>query len=106
MKIRFVAPLIVVILTFFSATAQELALVKQDDKFSYINKTNGAGEWAIEPQYDKVKYFDSGLALVLKDDQWRYINKAGATVEMPTLEKYNDFNEGVAIFKQSDLGYD
>ncbi|WP_321539382.1 WG repeat-containing protein [Flavobacterium piscinae] len=40
-------------------SAQELALVKQGDKFGYITK---AGEYAILPKFKDAKNFSEGMA--------------------------------------------
>ena len=60
--------------------AQENALVRQNDKFGYINKT---GNFSIEPQYKVAKNFSDGLAAVEKDGKWGFINTKGEMVIAP-----------------------
>jgi hypothetical protein len=77
-----------------------MAAAEQDKKWGFLNTS---GEWAIEPQYDKVKYFNSGYALVLKDDQWQYIDRNNQVLDIPaTEEKLYDFEDGVAFWRSGD----
>ncbi|MGS0525389.1 WG repeat-containing protein [Zobellia nedashkovskayae] len=68
----------------------------EDDFWGFVDTK---GEWAIKPDYDRVKMFNSGYALVLKDDQWNYIDTTGKKLETPNSEKYYDFEDGVALFR-------
>ena len=57
--------------------AQENALVRQNDKFGYINKT---GNFSIEPKYKVAKNFSEGLAAVEIDGKWGFINTKGEII--------------------------
>lgn len=52
--------------------AQELALVRDDGKFGYIDKT---GKYVIDPKFDNAKTFSNGLAAAIDGKSWGgYIN--------------------------------
>ena len=123
-----------ILFVFLTGTTQELALVRENDLFGYIN-TNGEyeiepkfevaksfsenyasvkvgdkwglinpkGEFVIQPTYDRLKQFNSGYVLALKNDQWNYISPNEEILKINhTIEKYYDFNDGVAFFRSGD----
>ena len=61
-------------LTVFSISAQELAVVREDGKVGYIDKS---GAYVIEPQYEKAKSFSDGRAAVEQDEMWGFIDTTG-----------------------------
>lgn len=63
------AKLILTALTLFAQFifAQELALVRENDKFGYLNTD---GSWAIQPTYKSAKNFSNGLAAVYNGLLW------------------------------------
>ncbi|WP_299887309.1 WG repeat-containing protein [uncultured Lacinutrix sp.] len=70
-------------------------------KWGYINRK---GEWVIEPKFKKTKAFNSGIAIVADDDGWMYINKKGERVfSKLNIEKFYDFSEGLAPYRQGKL---
>lgn len=74
--------------------SQELALVRDNDQFGYINKS---GEFVITPQFPKAKSFSDGLAPAMKRKQWGFIDKTGAWVIQPEYDKVKPFNSGYAL---------
>ncbi|WP_430908373.1 WG repeat-containing protein [Maribacter sp. 2-571] len=80
-------------------TAQELALVREGDRFGYIDKQ---GNYAIEPQFKKAKSFSDGLASAQKDDLWGYIDASGKWVIEPQYKKAKYFNSGIALVNKDD----
>jgi hypothetical protein len=61
-------------LNIFSTLTQELALVRENDMFGYINTV---GEYVIEPQFKLAKNFSGSFAAVLQGDKWGFINTKG-----------------------------
>ncbi len=79
--------------------AQELALVRTNDMFGYINKS---GAIVIEPQFEKAGDFSNGYAAAYKDDKWGYIDMSGKWVIEPTYDKVKEFNSGYALVLKDD----
>lgn len=98
MKTRLIL-ILVAVFTIFSATAQELALVKQNDLYGYISK---AGEFVIKPQFENSKSFSNNLAAVEKNDKWGYINNSGEWAIEPQYDKAKYFNDGIALVNKDD----
>ena len=70
-------------------------------KWGYIDRQ---GKWVIEPKFKKTKAFNSEIAIVADDDGWMYINKKGERVFTNlNIEKFYDFSEGLAIYRQDKL---
>lgn len=84
----------IVVLGIFSSYAQELALVREEGGFGYINKS---GEYVIEPKFKNAKSFSDGLAAAEQDDQWGFINASGEWAIEPQFEKVKYFNSGIAM---------
>ena len=59
--------LLVFLQTIFSINAQELALVRDNDLFGYINTS---GEYVIKPQFQKASSFSGKYAAGLQGDTW------------------------------------
>ncbi|MHA7056993.1 WG repeat-containing protein [Aquimarina sp. M1] len=74
--------------------SQELAKVREDGKFGYINKKV---EFIIKPQFKKANSFADGVALVLDGKKWGYINPDGKWLLEPQFDKAKDFDGGVAL---------
>ena len=70
--------------------------VKLDGKFGFINKS---GKVLINPQFEAVGAFYSGLAAVLTGGKWGYINKSGSIAINPQFEQTSSFYEGLAAVK-------
>ncbi len=77
-----------------TAFSQELAKVREDGKFGYIDKK---AEFVITPKYKKANNFADGVALVLDGKKWGYINPDGTWLLEPQFSKAKDFNSGVAM---------
>src|SRR5690606_5901901 len=64
---------------------------------------NSSGNMIIEPKFDKVKAFNSGLALVESNKTWMYIDKSGNEISgFPASDKKYDFEDGIAFIRQGD----
>lgn len=83
------------------ANAQELALVRKDGLFGYIDKS---GNFAIQPKFKKAKSFSDGLALAEENGKWGYIDKKGNWAIQPTFAGAADFNSGYAVVKADKKG--
>ncbi len=90
---------LVLFLNTFSTLAQELALVRENDMFGYINTR---GEYAIEPQYKLAKKFSGNFAAVLQGDKWGFINTEGEWSVDPQYDKVKEFNSGLALVLKDD----
>lgn len=83
--------------------AQELALVRQNDVFGYIDKS---GNYVIEPSFEEASSFSEGLAAVLDNDKWGFINSSGEWVVEATYDRVKPFNSGLAlVFKEDQWNY-
>ena len=82
--------------TFF---AQELALVREDGKFGYIDKT---GKYKVEPKFEDAKSFSDGMAAAEQDDLWGFIDASGKWAIEPQYEKVKYFNSGYALVVKDD----
>lgn len=76
--------------------AQELALVRENKLFGYLNKE---GEYAIAPKYVGANSFAEDLACVSDGVLWGYIDRQGNWVVKPTFDEAKDFNSGLALVK-------
>lgn len=79
--------------------AQELALVREDGKFGYIDKS---ANYAIDPQFENAKSFSDGLAAAEMDNKWGYIDASGAWAIEPQYDKVKYFNSGLALVVKDD----
>jgi len=79
--------------------AQELALVRDNDKFGYIDKS---GVMKITPQFDKAGDFSEGYAPAMQEKKWGYIDTSGKWVIQPTYDKVKDFNSGYTLILKDD----
>jgi hypothetical protein len=75
-------------------SAQELALVRKDERFGYINKT---GDFAIQPKYKVAKNFSDGLAAFEDNGKWGYINMKGDVVIPATFDEAKYFDSGISV---------
>ena len=57
--------------------AQELASVRDNDNFGYINIS---GTMVITPQFEKAGDFSEGYAAAFKDKKWGFIDTSGKWV--------------------------
>ena len=79
--------------------AQKMALVRENDKFGYIDTS---GNMVIAPQFDKAGDFSEGMAPALQDDKWGYIDTSGKWVLQPTYDRVKGFNAGYALVLKDD----
>ncbi|WP_335965150.1 WG repeat-containing protein [Galbibacter sp. PAP.153] len=79
--------------------AQELALIRQNDLFGYIDNS---GQYVIEPQFEKADSFSDGLAPALKDDKWGFIDKSGNWSIKAAYDRVKAFNSGYALVLKDD----
>ena len=91
--------IIVLFLNTFSTLAQELALVRANDMFGYINKD---GEYVIEPQFELAMSFSGSFAAVLQGEKWGFINTSGEWAIEPQYDKVKEFNSGYALVLKGD----
>lgn len=83
--------------------SEGLAMVKQNDKWGYIDSTGNA---VIPPIYDWTSDFKDGLARVSLNRRVGYIDKTGKEVIPFIYDKGWDFSEGLAaVEKQGKWGY-
>lgn len=76
----------------------ELAVVKLNEKFGYINKD---GEEAIPFKYDGAWSISEGYALVLSDKKWGFIDGNGKTTIPLNFENAQSFSEGLAAVQMN-----
>jgi len=76
--------------------AQELALVREDKLFGFLNKE---GEYTIEPKFVNAHSFSEDMAGVYDGVLWGYIDRQGNWVIQPTFDDVKDFNSGLALVK-------
>lgn len=93
MKTKYIL-IFTLVLNLFSISAQELALVKENDKFGYINTS---GDYVIEPQFEIAKNFSGNLAAAIQDKKWGFIDTSGKWVIQPEYDKVKAFNAGYAL---------
>lgn len=79
--------------------AQELAKVRDNDKYGYIDKS---GAMVISPQFDKAGAFSEGYAPALQGKKWGYINTSGEWVIQPTYDKAKAFHSGYTLVLKDD----
>ena len=78
-----------------------LTYARSNKKMGFIN---GKGEWVIQPAYDKVRAFNSGLAPVNEGKEWGFINEKGEKVigiKYRDAEIFSD--NGLAPVKEKKL---
>ena len=74
-----------------------------DDNYNYLyGYIDKAGNYTIEPVYEKACPFSDGYAAVMKDNQWGYINQEGNIVIQYEFETAGHFSDGIAPVKQGD----
>ena len=74
--------------------AQELALVRDNGLFGYVDKSGG---FMIEPRFKKALGFSGNRAAVKKDGKWGYIDSNGGWAIPPQFSKAKSFNSGLAL---------
>ncbi|MDO5971726.1 WG repeat-containing protein [Flavivirga aquimarina] len=82
------------VLNLFSISAQELALVRENGVFGYINTS---GEYVIEPQFEVAKNFSGNLAAASQDKKWGFIDTSGKWAIQPEYDKVKAFHAGFAL---------
>lgn len=87
------------VFSLFYVSAQELALVRENGKFGFIDKS---GAYVIEPQFDRAKSFSQQYAAVEKDKKWGFINTSGEWVIQPEYNKVKYFNSGYVLVLKDD----
>lgn len=86
-----------------SEFSDELAYVKINNKFGFINKT---GKTVIPYIYDWAQEFSEGLALVTINNKYGFIDKTGKIVipcKYTSRFKYN-FSDGLALVSEREFG--
>ncbi|GEQ85218.1 hypothetical protein ULMS_07260 [Patiriisocius marinistellae] len=74
--------------------AQELALVRENDQFGYIDTS---GKFTIKPQFEKAASFSDGLAAAMKNDKWGFIDKSGNFIIEAKYDRVKPFMSGYAL---------
>jgi len=77
-----------------SSTAQELAQVRENDRWGYIDPS---GNYAISPRFLKAGDFSEGYAPAFENDKWGFIDVKGDWAIKPMYEKVKAFNSGYAL---------
>lgn len=95
----YLIPLIGLLLVANDSLTQELARVRQNDLWGYIDRT---GKQVVEPQFEKCGDFSNGMAAVRKDDKWGYIDATGAWAIQPTFDRVKEFNSDRALVQKPD----
>ncbi|NNE78146.1 MAG: WG repeat-containing protein, partial [Pricia sp.] len=90
---------LLIVVNAFTALSQELAVVREDDKFGFIDKS---GAYAIEPKFEKADSFSNGLAAANNGDQWGFINTSGEWAIQPEYERVKMFSSGYALVLKDD----
>lgn len=102
MKTKYVL-ILALFLNVFPILAQELALVRENDLYGYINTK---GDYVIEPQFKEAESFSGKLAAAIQDKKWGFINNSGKWVIQPEYDKVKEFNSGYAlVFKNGTWNY-
>ena len=83
----------------FTTFAQELALVRADDKYGYIDKT---AKYIIEPTFEDAKSFSDGMAAAEQNEMWGFIDASGEWAIEPQYDKVKYFNSGYALVLTND----
>tara|TARA_R110002049_G_scaffold262758_3_gene438819 strand:- start:430 stop:1569 length:1140 start_codon:yes stop_codon:yes gene_type:complete len=91
--------ILVLFLSTFSTFAQELALVRENDMFGYINTD---GDYVIKPQFVNAKNFSGSLAAAMQNKKWGFINTSGKWAIEPQYDKVKEFNSGYALVLKND----
>ena len=78
----------------FINAQEELALVRDNDQFGYINL---AGDLVINPQFPKAGDFSEGLAAAMRSKKWGFIDTSGKWVIEPIYDRVKAFNSGYAL---------
>lgn len=81
-----------------------LLCVEKDGKWGAVNKK---GEWVIEPQFDRMEYFENGISRAKLGDYQGYVDTTGKWVIEPQYKPdYDNFSEGlVAAQTENWSGY-
>ena len=98
MKTTFIL-IVTACLTAFNTFAQDLALVRENKKFGYIDKS---ANYVIEPQFDNAKSFSDGLAAAEQDKKWGFLDASGEWAIEPQYDKVKYFNSGYALVLKDD----
>lgn len=91
--------LLLLAMTAFTSFAQDIALVRENDKFGYIDKS---ANYVIEPRFEDAKSFSDGLAAAEQDKKWGFLNAAGEWAIEPQYDKVKYFNSGYALVLKND----
>lgn len=79
--------------------AQDVARVRINDKFGFINK---AGDFTIKPTFDKVGDFADGKAAAYNGEQWGFIDASGQLIIDYQFDKAKRFDSGIAVVAKDD----
>lgn len=86
--------------------SEGLGRVRVDGNFGKLGFINANGEYVIEPKYNTLKYFESGIALANDGKYWGGINKLGETVIPFEFDKIKGPQDGVYIIsKENRYGF-
>ena len=82
-----------------SLQAQELARVRQNDLWGYIDHS---GNQVIKPQFEKCGDFTNGTAAVLRGDLWGFVDGTGNWLIQPRYKRVKGFDSGYAMVLDGD----
>jgi hypothetical protein len=82
-----------------SMYAQNLALVRDNGLFGYINTS---GEFEIRPRFKQAKSFSEGYAAVLERNKWGLIDSLGKWVLKPEYDRVKNYNSGYVLVLKND----
>jgi len=81
-------------------TKENLAVVKQKDKYGYVDK---AGNEVIPCIFDEADYFIDGISAVRSDGLWGFIDTTGKEVIPFEYSAYDGCEDGYMIAEKDDL---
>ncbi|HCC07340.1 MAG TPA: hypothetical protein DEP72_04190 [Clostridiales bacterium] len=80
-----------------------LYLIKQKNKYGYINKY---GEVIVKPKYDKISKTRYGISIVQLNEKYGYIDNKGKEITKIKYERACGFSDGLArVFLEDRYGY-
>lgn len=79
--------------------AQEYALVRDNDKFGFIDTS---GNVVVPLEFEKAGDFSNGYAAAFKEDKWGFIDTSGNWVIQPSYDRVKAFSAGYALVLKED----
>jgi type II secretory pathway pseudopilin PulG len=80
-------------ISIYQGFREGLASVQKGEKRGFVN---AAGEFVIEPQFERAEDFAEGLAAVKINGKWGFIDKIGTFVIEPKFDHVDNFLDGLS----------